>query len=227
MNDIFNNILSNTSASISVEGAISAITVSLILGLIIAFTYSATQDETVYQRSLALTLVMLPVILSVIILFVGSNIARAFSLAGTLSIIRFRSAPGDVKDIGFIFFDIAAGLACGVGLYGYGAMFVIILCAAMFAIEKTGLFSRKSNCRVLKIVVPENLNHTEAFSEVLKSYTKSFRLERIKTTDLGSLFEVKYQVVLKNSTDEKEFMDELRCRNGNLSITLACSAQNL
>ena len=109
---------------------------SVILGAIIAFTYQKTQDETVYQKSFAVTLLMLPVILSVIILFVGSNIARAFSLAGTLSIIRFRSAPGDPKDIAFIFFDIAAGLACGVGLFGYGALFVAVLCLFMIVISK-------------------------------------------------------------------------------------------
>ena len=128
MDYLFNDLLANVSTEITVTSAIITMAAAVVLGVVIAVTYSKTQEEN-YQRSMAVTLVMLPIILAVIILFIGSNIARAFSLAGTLSIIRFRSAPGDPKDIGFIFFDIAAGLACGVGLYGYGAIFVVLLCA--------------------------------------------------------------------------------------------------
>ena len=113
MDELFNSILVDSSTELTVSMAIITILVAVLFGTVIAFTYYKTQEEN-YQRSMAVTLLMLPVILSVIIIFVGSNVARAFSLAGTLSIIRFRSAPGDPKDIGFIFFDIAAGLACGV-----------------------------------------------------------------------------------------------------------------
>ena len=140
MDNLFNTILTNVTDAMTVGGAMLTMLAALVFGGIIALTYYKTQDGATYQRSLAVTLFMLPVILSVIILFIGSNIARAFSLAGTLSIIRFRSAPGDAKDIGFIFFDIAAGLACGVGLFGYGALFVVFLCAALLIIEKTNLF---------------------------------------------------------------------------------------
>ena len=167
---------------------------------------------------------MLPIILSVIILFIGSNIARAFSLAGTLSIIRFRSAPGDPKDIGFIFFDIAAGLACGVGLFGYGAIFVAILCIIMILAEKFKFFEKKQVQKVLKITIPENLNYQGAFDEILKKYTKKYSLTRIKTTDLGSLFELNYNVIMLHDEDEQKFINELRCRNGNLNIILAVSA---
>ena len=173
---------------------------------------------------MAVTLLMLPIILSVIILFIGSNIARAFSLAGTLSIIRFRSAPGDPKDIGFIFFDIAAGLACGVGLFGYGAIFVAILCIIMILAEKFKFFEKKQVQKVLKITIPENLNYQGAFDEILKKYTKKYSLTRIKTTDLGSLFELNYNVIMLHDEDEQEFINELRCRNGNLNIILAVSA---
>ena len=153
--------------------ALVTMLVSLLFGAIIAATYYKTTDYVSFQRSMAVTLMMLPVILSVIIVFIGSNIARAFSLAGTLSIIRFRSAPGDPKDIGYIFFDIAAGLACGVGLYGYGAVFVILLCAVMLIIEKLNLFERKTISKRLKITVPENLNFDGAFEDILKKYTES------------------------------------------------------
>lgn len=222
MDNIFNNILVNTTSDITVITSVITIVVALLFGGIIAFTYQKTQEE--YQRSMAVTLLMLPVILSVIIVFIGSNIARAFSLAGTLSIIRFRSAPGDPKDIGFIFFDIAAGLACGVGLYGYGALFVIILCVVLILTEKFNLFEKKTVQKTLKITIPENLNYQGAFDEILKKYTKKYTLTKIKTTDLGSLFELCYSVVMINDCDEQEFINEIRCRNGNLNIILAVSA---
>lgn len=175
MDNLFNNILANVSADITIGSAIITMLVAVVFGVAIGFTYYKTQEEN-YQRSMAVTLLMLPIILSVIILFIGSNIARAFSLAGTLSIIRFRSAPGDPKDIGFIFFDIAAGLACGVGLFGYGAIFVAILCIIMILAEKFKFFEKKQVQKVLKITIPENLNYQGAFDEILKKYTKKYSL---------------------------------------------------
>ena len=226
MDNIFNSILTNASAEITVSGTVLTIICALIYGCLIAFTYYKTQDDALYQRSLAITLVMLPVILSVIIVFIGSNIARAFSLAGTLSIIRFRSAPGDAKDIGFIFFDIAAGLACGVGLLGYGFIFVVILCAVIFVVEKCQLFDKNSKLKTLKITVPEDLNYEGAFEDVLNKYTVQHSLTKIKTTDLGSLFELCYSISMKKGVNEHEFLDAIRCRNGNLNIILASAPQN-
>lgn len=223
MDNLFNNILVNISDTITVSSAIITMLTAVLFGIAIGFTYYKTQEEN-YQRSMAVTLLMLPIILSVIIIFIGSNIARAFSLAGTLSIIRFRSAPGDPKDIGFIFFDIAAGLACGVGLFGYGAIFVVILCAMMFLTEKCRFFEKKSAQKILKITIPENLNYQGAFDEILEKYTKKHKLTQIRTTDLGSLFELHYSVIMLNDEDEQEFINELRCRNGNLNIILAVSA---
>lgn len=225
MNSLFNEVLANTSEEITPLSAVIAMALSLLLGGIIAFTYRKTQDEAVYQRSLAITLVMLPIILSVIILFIGSNIARAFSLAGTLSIIRFRSAPGDAKDIGFIFFDIAAGLACGVGMYAYGVLFVVILCLALIILEKANMFQVWTLQKTLKITIPENLNYSGAFEDILDTYTKSYTLTKIKTTDLGSLFELVYRVSMADGIDEQQFLNELRTRNGNLTIMLCESPQ--
>ena len=224
MNELFNTVLTNTSSDITVLSAIITMLAAVVFGAVIAFTYFKTQAEG-YQRSMAATLLMLPIILSVIILFIGSNIARAFSLAGTLSIIRFRSAPGDPKDIGFIFFDIAAGLACGVGLYGYGAIFVVILCAVIFAVERFRLFDKKETEKTLKITIPEDLNYEGAFDDVLDEYTQKHSLLKIKTTDLGALFELCYSVTMKPNQNEQEFINELRCRNGNLNIILSAAPE--
>ncbi|MBO4897074.1 MAG: DUF4956 domain-containing protein [Clostridia bacterium] len=227
MDNLFNNILVNVSNDITPQSAILTIVIAALFGAVIAFTYYKTQDDEVYQKSLAVTLLMLPVILSVIIIFVGSNIARAFSLAGTLSIIRFRSAPGDPKDIGFIFFDIAAGLACGVGLYGYGILFVLALCVIIFAVTKFGFFEKKKTRKTLKITIPEDLNYQGAFDDILEKYTEKYTLTKIKTTDLGALFELCYSVLMNDGQNEQEFLNELRVRNGNLKITLAVAPQSI
>lgn len=225
MENLFNNILANVSADISVGTSLVTMATALIFGAAIGFAYYRTQEEN-YQRSMAVTLLMLPVILSVIILFIGSNIAGAFSLAGTLSIIRFRSAPGGPEDIGFIFFDIAAGLACGVGLYGYGAIFVVFLCAVIIFGHKFGFFEKKAVRKNLRITVPENLNYQGAFDEILEKYTEKYTLTKIKTTDLGALVELCYSVVMQRDGDERELINELRCRNGNLNIILAVAPQS-
>lgn len=223
MDNLVNQTETAVLSNLTVTEAVIAMAVALLFGLIISATYMISHNDR-YQKSFAVTLTMLPIILSVIILFVGSNVARAFSLAGTLSIIRFRSAPGDPEDIGYIFFDIAAGLACGVGLYAYGALFVVVLCAFMLIISKLNFGGRQNSVKILKIVIPEDLNYDHAFDDVLKKYTSSKRLVKVKTTDLGSLYELVYNVKMLKNADEKAFIDELRCRNGNLSITLSLAA---
>lgn len=225
MDNLFNDILANVSSDITVGSAVLTMLIALILGGAVAFTYRKTQNGAVYQQSLAVTLCMLPVILSVIIVFVGSDVARAFSLAGTLSIIRFRSAPGDPKDIGFIFFDIAAGLACGVGLFGYAALFVGLLCLVIIVIAKANLFKASGDFRILKITIPEDMNYKDTFEAILEKYTDEHKLRKIKTTDLGSLYLVEYDVTMKDGVDEQSFIDELRIKNGNLTIMLAAAEQ--
>ena len=222
MLDSFFNQFNAGSETITVSGTLFAMLSSIILGLIIAFTYMKTTEH--YQQSFSITLTMLPIILTVIILFVGSNVARAFSLAGTLSIIRFRSAPGDPKDIAYIFFSIAAGLAGGVGLFLYGALFVVVVCVFMFILHMTSFGQKNSSPRILKITIPEDLDYDGVFEPVFNTYTTSKKLARIRTTELGSLYELIYDISLKKNTNEKEFIDELRCRNGNLSIVLSLAS---
>ena len=210
MDNLINSITSTSDSGITLTlpMAIVAMAAALIFGLVISLTYIGTHKNK-YQQSFAITLTMLPIILTVIILFVGSNVARAFSLAGTLSIIRFRSAPGDPEDIGYIFFDIAAGLACGVGLYGYGALFVLLLCLFMIVISKIKFGKPNTTAKNLKIT---------------KKYSKDYTLQKVRTTDLGSLYELTYSVNMNKDVDEKKFIDELRCRNGNLNIVLSLAA---
>ena len=228
MSDLINSvsITTDTGTTLTLFTTIEALIIALIFGLVISLTYIATHKNN-HQQSFAVTLTMLPVILTVIIMFVGSNVARAFSLAGTLSIIRFRSAPGDPEDIGYIFFDIAAGLACGVGLFGYGALFVAVLCLFMIVISKINFAKPKTTAKHLKKTIPENLDYEGVFDEILKKYTSDFSLTKVRTTDLGSLYELTYSVNMLKNANEKEFIDELRCRNGNLNIILSLAVNEI
>lgn len=219
LDSIMEALTAADSGTVSNPELITAVLSALAMGFAISLCFLITNKSAMTRRSFAVTLVMLPVILAVVILFVGSNVARAFSLAGVLSIIRFRSAPADPKDIGYIFFATGAGVACGVGMFTGGAIFVAILSVALILME-TLHYGGTKTAKTLKITVPENLNYETAFENVLKQYTKKYILKKVRTTDLGSLFEVSYQVVLDEKVNEKEFLDELRCCNGNLSITL-------
>lgn len=224
MLDSVTNALTETSAetaaALTAPTMLAALLTSLVLGLFISVCWLLTSHGAEQPQSFAVTLIILPAVLTVVILFVGSNVARAFSLAGTLSIIRFRSAPGEPRDIGFVFFSLAAGLSCGVGLYGLGAIFTMALCLVLFVLDRMHFGVPRKPTMQLKITVPEDLNFSQAFEEPLARYTCRHAMRKIRTTELGSLFEVIYTVDLKRGASEKMFLDELRCCNGNLSVQL-------
>ncbi|HML36812.1 MAG TPA: DUF4956 domain-containing protein [Bacillota bacterium] len=221
---IIEALTATAGASASAPDTVIAMCLALISGLVISLCYLKTIRNMASQHGFAVTLIMLPMIMAVIILFVGSDVARAFSLAGTASIIRFRSAPGDAKDIGFIFFALAAGLSCGVGMYLAGGIFVVFLAVTILILDKVRYGQKENLPQTLKITIPEDLNYKDAFTDILESNTEQYALKHVKTTDLGSLFQVSYQIILNKDIDEKRFLDQLRCRNGNLSIALTMAA---
>ncbi|WP_139992248.1 DUF4956 domain-containing protein [Paenibacillus paridis] len=208
-----------TTTELTFTSAIITILLSLVLGGMISYTYMKTNPNG-YSQSFTLTMVLLPVIVAIIILLIGSNIARAFSLAGAFSIIRFRSAPGDPKDITFVLFTMAAGLACGVGSFGYAVLFTLILCVLMVVLNRVKFGVRKTLQKVLKVTIPENLGYEEAFAEVFAQFKVGYELKKIRTTELGSLYELVYTVTIDEITNQKQFLDAIRCRNGNLDISL-------
>lgn len=199
---------------------LSVVFSSLALGFFISLGYLLTHRKKGWQQSFLITLIMLPAIISIIIMLVGNNAARALSLAGAFSIIRFRSAPGDPKDIAYVFFTLAVGLACGMGYIGYAAIFAFILCLAMYITEKFNYAAPKRSEMTLRITIPENLNYQGLFDDLLGLYTVKWLLKRVKTTDFGSLFELHYDISLKKEIDQKAFIDDLRQRNSNLPIQL-------
>lgn len=210
-----------TSSELTLTHALLTIFISIAVGAIISFTYMKTQVG--YTQNFALTMIVLPVIVAIIILLIGNNIARAFSLAGAFSIIRFRSAPGDPKDIAFVLFTMAAGLACGVGSFGYAVLFTIVLCVLMFFLKAIKFGAKNATQKLLKVTIPENLGYEEAFDEIFKSFKIDYELRKVRTTELGSLYELVYAVTIDHLTNQKEFLDAIRCRNGNLDITLTMS----
>lgn len=168
-----------------------------------------------------LSLVLIPAVMGLIILIVGNNIARIFSLAGTVSLIRYRSVPGNPKDIAYILLCAVAGLASGVGFYFYGTVSIVILCLLMVILSKCNFGKGSSMQKILKVVVPEDLDYGDMIDDILKEYTTANILSKVCTTDLGSLYEVVYRIRLKKGISEKDFIDEIRCRNGNLTVTLS------
>lgn len=221
---IFNTTTDST--AISMATAVLTIIISFVLGGLISLTYMRTCSKSSYSRSFSLTLVMIPTVIATIILLIGSNVARAFSLAGAFSIIRFRSAPGDSKDISYVLFTMAAGLACGVGYFTYGILFAVVLCMLMIILDFFKYGAVSTSQKQLKIAIPEDLDYEGAFDEVFAKFTTSNELKKVRTTNLGSLYELVYIGTIKNNTSQKEFLDELRCRNGNLNITLSMCADS-
>jgi uncharacterized membrane protein len=209
----------------SLTNALLTIIISFILGGIISITYMKTCGRGGHSQNFVLTLVLTPSVIAIIILLIGSNIARAFSLAGAFSIIRFRSAPGDPKDIAYVLFTMAAGLAAGTGLYAYAVLFTIVLCVLMFLLHMLNFGAGKASRQLLKITIPEDLNYEGAFDEVFKEYTSSYELQKVKTKDLGSLYQLVYTITLNSGKSPRDFIDALRCRNGNLNITLSMTAE--
>lgn len=218
------NLITTSMETISLSQILITIFATVVLGLMIGYTYKATTDTGNYSQGLFHTLVMVPVLISLIILLIGSNIAGAFSLAGVFSIIRFRSTQGSPKDISFVLFSVAAGLACGVGLYVYALIFTVLLCIVVLIFRCIKLGTPNKAAYSLKITIPENLNFNGVFDEILGEYTSAYRLTKIKTADMGSVFELSYDLSLGNDVNTKELIDKIRTRNGNLTVLLNLAA---
>lgn len=206
--------------SLTFIGTVLSIGSALVLGLFVSLVYIATHKAESYQPSFTVSLIMLPAIIAMIILLVGSNVARAFSLAGAFSLIRFRSALGDAKDIAYVFFTVGVGLACGMGYLGYAALFAIILCGVMVVLTLARFGTRGHGGMRLKILMPEDMEYQHVFDDILQEYTTTYKLMQVKTSEFGSLFELMYQLRLKDLDQSKQLIDKLRCKNGNLNIIL-------
>ncbi len=189
--------------------------VSLLLGLGTAYLSGYKSKSS---RSFALTLALLPALVQVVIMLVNGNIGAGVAVAGAFGLIRFRSAPGTAKEIGMIFLAMALGLACGMGYVMLAILFFAVMAAFTLLLTAAGFTAEKTEERELKITIPENLDYDGLFDDLLDKYAASWALERVKTSNMGTLYELEYRVTLKDKNAPKAFLDELRCRNGNLNI---------
>lgn len=212
MPELFGDVLSG---SVNWLNLLVCTAVALALGLLIAFTY---MYKNTYSKGFVATLVLLPVIVQAVILLVNGNLGTGVAVLGAFSLIRFRSVPGGARDIGSIFCAMAVGLATAMGYCVYAAVFTAIVCAAMLILFNSRFGKTKQSQKMLKVTIPESLDYTNLFDDLFDKYTKTSELVKVKTTNMGSLYELSYDIVLKNTDNEREFIDEIRCRNGNLNI---------
>ena len=207
-------------SSITMGVALKTILITLGLSLLIALVYIFTHRKTVFSPSILITILMMGPIASVIVVCIGSNLARAISIGGGLALIRYRNTIEDPKALVYLFLSLATGMACGTGFVGYAVVVVVLLLVVLILANVTGLDSFGGNVMKLMIVIPEDLDYYGVFDSVLKEHCSTFRLDKVKTTDYGTLAELHYKVKIKDASKQKQLIDSIRERNGNLTVTL-------
>lgn len=205
---------------ISLSDFMLCIGCSLLIGFILALGY---MHRSRYTKSFIMTLALLPTVVCVVIMMVNGNVGAGVAVAGAFSLVRFRSVPGTAKEITMLFLGMGAGLIAGMGYLGYALLFTFIMMGFTVLYNHLDFGARKNAARykTLNITIPEDLDYTGVFEDVLAEYTSSCELVHVKTTNMGSMFHLTYNLVLRDATLEKEMIDKLRCRNGNLEISIS------
>lgn len=217
MSTIFQSILTST---LTPATFFICTAVSVVLGLAIALCYMKTCKK--HNAGFVTTIALLPAVVQIVIMLVNGNLGAGVAVAGAFSLVRFRSIPGTAREICMIFIALAAGLATGMGYLAFAICFVVVAALLALVYAKVGLGEKAAkDKKSLVIVIPESLNYTEVFDDLFKEYTESNELVSVKTTNMGSLFKLSYEIKLKDASREKEFIDALRTRNGNLEILCA------
>ena len=207
-------------AVISVTDFLLCLGASLVIGILMAFAY---MYRTRYTKSFVITLALLPAVVCVVIMMVNGNVGTGVAVAGAFSLVRFRSVPGTAKEICTLFLAMGAGLIAGMGYLGFALLFTAVMCI-MFVLYNRLDFGTKKNAAAFKtftITIPEDLDYSGIFDDIFSEFTTSHDLVRVKSTNMGSMFKVTYNVMLRDVTREKEMLDKIRCRNGNLEIAVS------
>ena len=207
-------------AVISVTDFLLCLGCSLVLGLVMAFAY---MYRTRYTKSFVITLALLPAVVCVVIMLVNGNVGTGVAVAGAFSLVRFRSVPGTAKEICTLFLAMGAGLIAGMGYLGFAVLFTLVMCAVFVLYNRLDFGSKKNSetFKTFSIVIPEDLDYSGIFDDIFAEYTLSHDLVRVKSTNMGSMFKLTYNVMLRDVTREKEMIDKLSCRNGNLEIAVS------
>lgn len=209
---------SSGTSPLGVGGFILCVAAALAIGLVFALVYA---HKSVCTKSFVMSLAMLPAIVCLVVMMVSGSIGAGVAVAGTFSLVRFRSAAGSAREICAVFLVMAVGIACGMGYIGYALLFTLIMSTVLLLYNRCG-FGLAKNAelnKTLRITIPEDLDYGGVFDDVFEEYTSSHTLQSVKTTNMGSLFKLTYDLTLKRPGCEKAFIDALRCRNGNLEIS--------
>ena len=219
LEELFTSVIATE--GIAVSSFLTCLAGSLVLGALLAFVFTY-RSKTNYTKSFVGTLLILPAVVAIVIMMVSGSIGTGIAVAGTFSLVRFRSIPGTAREIGAIFLAMAVGLACGMGYLGFAAIFAVVMgiVTLIYNLTSLGEHSADSLDKVLRITVPEDLEYGAACGDVFSRYTTQANLIGVKTTNLGSLNRLTYSVRLKEAGTEKALIDDLRVRNGNLEINM-------
>ena len=215
---MLNSIIGATSiSSLTTQNLLLCTLASLVLGFGVAGIY---MYRNVYSKSFVVTLVLLPAMVQIVIMVVNGNLGTGVAVMGAFSLVRFRSIPGSARDISSIFFAMAIGLSTGMGFISIAFIFLVMIGIVTILLNtfKYGEVKISNLEKELKIIIPENLDYTGIFDDLFEKYTSKVELIRVKTTNMGSLYELKYLINMKNMETEKRMIDDIRCRNGNLNI---------
>ena len=211
LNSIFHNY------SFDIQSVLFAFLVAIILGIYIAYI----SRRFILSNDLTIVIAILPLLVTAVIMIVNGNFGASVAVLGAFGLVRFRSAPGSSKEIALIFFTMTIGLAIGMGFISLAILITLIVTCLFYVLEKSNFNKiQRSECK-LRITIPEDLDYNGVFDDILVKYSSNYELERVKTSNMGTMFELRYNIILKDNSKQKEMIDEIRCRNGNLQVMIA------
>ena len=211
LNSIFHNY------SFDIQSVLFAFLVAIILGIYIAYI----SRRFILSNDLTIVIAILPLLVTAVIMIVNGNFGASVAVLGAFGLVRFRSAPGSSKEIALIFFTMTIGLAIGMGFISLAILITLIVTCLFYVLEKSNFNKiQRSECN-LRITIPEDLDYNGVFDDILVKYSSNYELERVKTSNMGTMFELRYNIILKDNSKQKEMIDEIRCRNGNLQVMIA------
>lgn len=216
---MFNSIFSNSAAGLEISSALIAAGAALGMGLVLALAHKLTVRGT--TKGFLITLVILPLLTMAVMIMINGNLGTSIAILGAFSLIRFRSIRGNARNLLAIFFAMMIGLSCGMGHVLFGVLITAIGVVAMAFFSFTPILEPCKKERVLKVVVPEDLDYSDIFKDTFKKYTSYAELVSSKTTNMGSLYDLTYNIKLKGGVKDKDFMDEIRTKNCNLKVSLS------
>lgn len=214
LNSIFE---SSTVSSIGIVELFISLFVAIILGFMISLVHKYTSK---YSKNFLITITLLPILVETVMLMVNGNLGTSIAIMGAFSLVRFRSIPGTSREILIVFFAMSVGLACGMGQVWFAIIITVICCVLLFLLNKISLFDKDKKQKNLKVLIPENLDYDDIFQDIFDEFTDYVYLEKTKTVNMGSMFELSYIINLKDNIKEKEFIDKIRMRNSNLKVVL-------